>query len=128
MIPVLETVFASAATPQKCLFILLAVAMPLAPVLAMLGQRRILAELRLTGPLLGIMMGGMNSFHMARTILRLSAPLTVKQIAPGILEVSTFVVMGVLVGLLAQACLIALDVKQTKKAPDFSGASRLSLR
>jgi hypothetical protein len=112
---VLETVFASAATPQKCLFVILALAMPLAPVLALMARsgrgpwRRVLAELRLTTPLLGLMMGGMNSFHMARTILKLPYILTAKQIAPGILEVSTFVVMGVVVGLIAQACLIAVD-------------------
>lgn len=116
MISVLETAFASAATPQKCLFIMLAAAMLLAPLSALMahfGQdarwRRALAELRLAGPLLGVIMGGMNSFHMARTILKLPDLLTVKQIAPGILEVSTFVVMGVVVGLIAQVCLVAVD-------------------
>lgn len=126
MIPVLQSVFASAATPQKCVFIVLAAALLLAPALAVLGQRRGLTELRLAGPLLGLLMGGMNSFHMARTILKLPQDLTAKQIAPGILEVSTLVVMGVLVGFLAQALLIALDA--TKKAPDRSGASAFSLR
>jgi hypothetical protein len=108
--------FASAATPQRCLFVALAAAMLFAPLLALMTRsnqglrwRRVLAELRLAGPLLGVMMGGMNSFHMARTILKLPYDLTAKQIAPGILEVSTFVVMGVLVGLIAQACLIAVD-------------------
>ena len=126
MIPVLQSVFASAATPQKCVFTVLAAALLLIPVLAALTQRRALAELRLAGPLLGLLMGSMNSFHMARTIQRLPQDLTLKQIAPGILEVSTLIVMGVLVGLLAQALLIVLDA--TKKAPDFSGASRLGFR
>jgi hypothetical protein len=118
LLSVLETVFTSAATPQKCLFVALALAIPSAPLLALMARydhdrpwRRVLDELRQAAPLLGMMMGGMNSFHMARTILKLPNLLTVKQIAPGILEVSTFVVMGVLVGLIAQACLIAVDAR-----------------
>ncbi|WP_454762007.1 hypothetical protein [Caulobacter segnis] len=117
----LQTVFASAATPQKCVFIMLTAALLLAPALAVLARRRALAELRLAGPLLGLLMGGMNSFHMARTIQRLPQDLSLKQVAPGVLEVSTLIVMGVLVGLVAQALLIVLDA--TKKAPDRSGAS-----
>lgn len=120
MVPVLEAVFASAATPQKALLIILAAALPLTPLLALMAGsghgpwRRMLAELRLLGPLLGIMMGGMNSFHMARTILKLPSDLTARQIAPGILEVSTFVVMGALVGLIAQACLLLVDFRHRR--------------
>lgn len=110
MVSVLETVFASAATPQKCVFVILAATLVLAPVLALSRRelwRRVLADLRFAGPLLGLLMGGMNSFHMGRTILKLPYDLTAKQIAPGILEVSALVVMGALVGILAQGLLVA---------------------
>jgi hypothetical protein len=117
LLPVLNTVFAGAATPQKCVFVLLGVTMLAAPLLAIMARSdpgrawgRALADLRLAGPLLGLLMAGMNSFHMARTILKLPGILTVKQIAPGILEVSTLVVMGVLAGLIAQACRVAVDI------------------
>jgi hypothetical protein len=116
LVSVLGTVFANAATPQKCVFIILAAAIVLAPVVALMARsgrgpgRRILVELRTAGPFLGLLMGGMNSFHMARTILKLPYVLTAKQIAPGILEVSTLVVMGVLVGLIAQGLLVAIHV------------------
>jgi hypothetical protein len=115
LISVLTTVFANAATPQKCVFVVLVTAMVLAPVLAILARsgqgpwRRVLADLRIAAPSLGLLMGGMNSFHMARTILKLPQDLTARQIAPGILEVSTLIVMGVLVGLVALALLVLVD-------------------
>lgn len=118
---VLETVFADAATPQKCVFVALAAAMLLAPVLAFLARgkrevwRGLLADLRIAGPLLGLLMGGMNSFHMARTILKLPSDLTARQIAPGILEVSSLIVMGALVGLVALVLLMAVDVVPARR-------------
>jgi hypothetical protein len=121
LITVLETVFANAATPQKCVFVVLAAAMLLAPVLAFLALakrnvwRGLLADLRIAGPLLGLLMGGMNSFHMARTILKLPSDLTAKQIAPGILEVSSLIVMGALVGLVALVLLMAVDAMPARR-------------
>jgi hypothetical protein len=49
----------------------------------------------------------MNGFHMARTIQRLPFDATAKQLAPGILEISTVIGLGALAGLVAAAtCLI----------------------
>lgn len=115
MAPVLEVVFTSAATPQKCVLIVLAATMLLTPVLFLAGRfyqfswRPIVAELRIAEPLLGLLMGGMNSFHMGRTVQRLPYDVTFKQVAPGILEVSTLIVMGALVGLVAQGTLMLAD-------------------
>ena len=117
MVDVLGTIFANAAAPQRCLFVALASALVLAPVLTALvlcGQtqwRSALSELRLIAPLVGLLIAGMDSFHMARTILKLPSDVTARQLAPGLLEVSTFVVMGVVVGLVAQAGLILTDMR-----------------
>ncbi|PIB96781.1 hypothetical protein [Caulobacter sp. X] len=120
MVEVLATVFANAAAPQKSLLVVLIAAMLAAPLLAALAYsglpilRRLLSELRLTAPLVGLLMAGMDSFHMARTILKLPIEVTARQLAPGLLEVSTFVVMGAAVGLIAQASLVALEVGERR--------------
>ena len=106
----LASVFANAATPQKVVLVTLAAAIPItlgATCLALVNRahdrvwRRLIAEIRLAGPALGLLVGALNSFHMARTIQRVSFDPNAKQLAPGILEVSTFVGLGALAGLVA---------------------------
>jgi hypothetical protein len=69
---------------------------------------RLVRDLRVAGPALGLLVGAMNSFHMAQTIQRVPFDPTAKQLAPGILEVSTFVGLGALVGLAAIASGLAM--------------------
>lgn len=112
---VLESVFANAATPQKLVLVVLLAALLLTPILAFLAHsrdglwRRLLSDLGVAGPLLGLLVGALNSFHMARTIQRLPFDVTAKQLAPGVLEVSTLIVMGTAVGLCAMAARLAAD-------------------
>ena len=120
----LETVFANAALPQKAVLIALVAAMPMtliASILAMrrgMGRRlwrRIIAYLGLAGPALGLFAGGLNSFHMAETIRRLPFDPTLKQLAPGIFEVSTLVSLGALVGLVALSTNVMIDTLSVEK-------------
>ena len=108
--PALESVFANAALPQKVVLIVLVAAIPMTFIAAMLAVRggvrrnlwrRFLAYLQVAGPALGLLVGGLNSFHMGETIRRLPFDPTLKQLAPGIFEVSTFVSLGAVVGLVA---------------------------
>lgn len=114
-IQVLESVFANAATPQKVAFTVLLAAMLLTPILGVMSYsrkgvwRRLLSDLCVAGPVLGLLIGAMNSFHMARTIQRLAFDVTAKQLAPGVLEVSTFIAMGGAVGLCAITARLAAD-------------------
>lgn len=107
----LAGVFANAAAPQKVILILLVAALPLTPIVAAFtirgGKgagtwRRIIGELRTIGPAVGLLVAGLNGFHMGETIARLPFDPTLKQIAPGIFEISVFVSLGATVGLLAQ--------------------------
>jgi hypothetical protein len=112
----LVSVFAHAAVPQKIVLILLVAAIPataLAAALALKGNetspwRRLIADLRLVGPALGLLVGAMNSFHMGQTIQRIPFDPTAKQLAPGILEVSALVGLGALVGVVAAVAHVAL--------------------
>jgi hypothetical protein len=110
------SVFAHAAVPQKIVLVLLAGAVPVILVAAALQLRRpkvgpwrgLIGWLRSVGPMLGLLVGAMNAFHMGRTIQRVPFDVTAKQLAPGILEVSTLIGLGALVGLLACAVQWAL--------------------
>ncbi len=111
----LGSVFTDAATPQRIVLAILTAAIFLAPLLALLSRsntgpwRRLLSDLRIAGPALGLLVGAMNSFHMAQTIRKLPFDATAKQLAPGVLEVSTLIAMGGLVGLVAIGALAAAD-------------------
>jgi hypothetical protein len=65
--------------------------------------RRVVAELRLAGPALGLLVAAMNSFHMAHTIMRSPFDPGARQLAPGVFEVSALAGLGALVGLVAVA-------------------------
>ncbi len=109
-------VFANAAVPQKIVLAFLAAAVPLVLVAAALELRRpnagpwrgLIGCLRSVGPMLGLFVGALTSFHMGRTIQRVSFEPTAKQLAPGILEVSALIGLGALVGLVACAALWAI--------------------
>jgi hypothetical protein len=116
---VFGTVFGNAAVPQKVVLVALVAALPMtlaATGLALRADRRsgpwlrLVSDLRVAGPALGLLVGAMNSFHMARTIQRLPFDATAKQLAPGILEVSTFLGLGATVGLVAIGAHLALGL------------------
>jgi hypothetical protein len=115
------TVFANAAVPQKIVLILLAAAVPAIPVAAALELRRpnsgpwrgMIGAARSVGPLLGLFVGAVTGYHMGRTIQRIPFDATAKQLAPGILEVSTLIGLGALVGLLACAVLCLLGLARS---------------
>jgi hypothetical protein len=119
--PAWTSVFANAAVPQKIVLILLAVAVPAILVAAALELRRprsgpwrsLIGAARTVGPLLGLFVGALNAFHMGRTIQRVPFEPTAKQLAPGILEVSTLIGLGALVGLLACAVLCLLGLARS---------------
>ena len=113
----LWSVFENAAVPQKVVLILLCAALPGALIAAALGARnprnmwrRIVAELRIAGPALGVFVGGLNSFHMGHTLQKLPFDPTLKQLAPGIFEVSALVSLGALVGLAAAVAHVAISM------------------
>jgi hypothetical protein len=118
------SVFANAAVPQKIVLVVMAAAVPAILVAATLELQRprsgpwrgLMGCLRLLGPLLGLFVGAMDSFHMGRTIQRVPFEVTARQLAPGILEVSTLIGLGALVGLLAMAVQCALGAA-TSGAP-----------
>ena len=120
---VFGTVFENAAVPQKIALVVLIIAIPMT--LAAVGMAlrsgrpaslwlRLVSNLRVAGPALGLLIGAMNSFHMARTIQRLPFDPTAKQLAPGILEVSTFLGLGAVVGLVAIGAHVALGLAATR--------------
>jgi hypothetical protein len=120
------TVFANAAIPQKIALVILAAAVPAILVAAALELRRpgsgpwrgLIGAARQVGPLLGLFVGAVTSYHMGRTIQRVPFEPTAKQLAPGILEVSALVGLGALVGLLACAvlCLLGLARSNSRQA------------
>jgi hypothetical protein len=121
------SVFANAALPQKVVLLALVAAILLILVAAAqavrLGARggpwrRLISCLSGVGPSLGLLVGAMNAFHMARTIQRVPFEPTAKQLAPGILEVSALIGLGALVGLVAMAANLALSL--TSAAPGKS--------
>ncbi|WP_421739276.1 hypothetical protein [Caulobacter sp.] len=114
---VLRTVFENAAAPQRAVLIVLTMSLPAIVAAAVMASRaggqtgpcgRLICDLRILGPALGLLVGAMNSFHMARTIQSLPFHPTARQLAPGILEVSTLIGLGAGVGLLAAAAHLAL--------------------
>jgi hypothetical protein len=115
------TVFANAAVPQKIVLILLAAAVPAILVAAALELRRpgsgpwraLIGAARSIGPLLGLFVGAVTSYHMGRTIQRAPFEPTAKQLAPGILEVSALIGLGALVGLVACAVLCLLGLARS---------------
>lgn len=118
----LWSVFEGAATPQKVVLLLLCAALPGTLIAAVLGARspgniwrRIVDDLRIAGPALGAFVGALNSFHMARTIQTLPFDPTLKQIAPGVFEVSTLVSLGALVGLAAVVAHAAMSVAKVNE-------------
>ena len=112
----LTAIFADAAVPQKVVFLILIAAFSMTLVGIILGLRRRtlhtawrrgMVELRCVGPLLGLLTAGLNGLHMAHTIQRL--PTTLKDLAPGMLEVSALLSLGALVGLGAAVACLFLD-------------------
>jgi len=120
---VAESIFVDAAAPQKIALIVLVSAVPFIVVATVLAYRkkqadspwaRIISELRLAGPIIGLLFGAMNSFHMGQTILRVPFAPTAKQLAPGILEVATLIGLGALVGLVAWVARCVLGLKAVR--------------
>lgn len=118
------SVFVNAAVPQRILIIALVAAVP--AILAALAfalrepegpWRRMIADIGVSAAGLGVLIGATESFHMARTILRLPFDETLKQLAPGILEVSTLVGMGISVGLLAFVAYRLAQMSVRESAP-----------
>lgn len=110
-----SSIYAGAAPPQKVVLVFLCAAACLAVGLAILAKFRTgpwattLSGLRAGAPTLGLLVGAMNSFHMARTVQKLPFDVTAKQLAPGVLEVATLVGLGAVVGLVAQAALMSIS-------------------
>ena len=114
----LTAIFADAAVPQKVVFLILIAAFLMTLVGIILGLRRRtlhpawrrgMVELRCVGPLLGLLTAGLNGLHMAHTIQRLPSAPTLKDLAPGMLEVSALLSLGALVGLGAAVACLLLD-------------------
>jgi hypothetical protein len=113
----LASVFANAAIPQKLVLAILVLALLatiIGAALAFFGKGRdgpwgrLIADLRVAGPALGLLVGAMNALHMAQTIQRAPFEPTAKQLAPGMLEVSALAGLGALVGLVAAGAHAAL--------------------
>jgi hypothetical protein len=121
----LPSVFVNAAVPQKIVIVLLVAAIPLTLFAALMALRegttgrwrQVVSDLRFAGPVLGLLVGAPNSFHMAQTIQRLPFNATAKQLAPGILEISALVGLGALVGLVAVAAHLGLSSTRQAKIP-----------
>jgi hypothetical protein len=130
-VQVLLSVFANAALPQKVVLAVLIAAIPAVIVAALLALRgpgrwrALIAPVRLTAPMLGLFVGAMDAFHMGRTIQRLPFDATAKQLAPGILEVSTLIGLGALAGLVACAalCLSGLADSSRREAMARNGST-----
>ncbi|WP_313576911.1 hypothetical protein [Brevundimonas sp.] len=119
-----QSIFSNAAVPQKVVLIALLAAVPVVFFSILLALRdetksgqwkRVISIVLIGGPTVGLLVGAMNSFHMALTIQRLPFDVTAKQLAPGILEVSTFVGLGAFVGLVAGAALLTLRCMPDRK-------------
>jgi hypothetical protein len=77
--------------------------------------RHLIAAVRIAAPLLGLLVGAMNAFHMAQTIQRVPFDPTAKQLAPGILEVSALLGLGALAGLVAALASLILARKGSER-------------
>lgn len=115
------TIFANAAIFQKSVLAVLVLAILVAPILAILARsgrgvwRRLLCDLRLAAPALGLLVGAITSLHMALTIEKLPFDVTARQLAPGVLEVSTLIALGALAGLVALAALVLVDAMPDRR-------------
>lgn len=105
----LVQVFQNAALPQKLVFVLLLASVLAALAAALMDLRaprkngRLLSKLVLAAPLLGLLAGSMNAFHMMHTTLRLPTSPSAKDLAPGVMEIAALVGIGALAGLVAMA-------------------------
>ena len=121
-----QSIFSNAAVPQKVVLIALLSAVPVVCFCLLLALRdisrsgpwkRVISIVLIGGPMVGLLVGAMNSFHMAQTIQRLPFDVTAKQLAPGIMEVSTFVGLGAFVGLVAGAAHLTLKrIEERRRA------------
>lgn len=107
MIQELASVFANAALPQKLVFLVL-IASILAAVILAAGRgptersrSRFISELRIAGPVLGLLVAALNGFHMAQTSLRLPHAPTAKDLAPALMEIAALAALGALAGAVA---------------------------
>jgi hypothetical protein len=78
---------------------------------------QLISGIKLAGPLLGLLTGAMNAFHMMNTTLRLTISPTAKMLAPGVMEVATFVALGSLVGLVALTADAFIKVRAPANSP-----------
>lgn len=105
----LVQVFQNAALPQKLVFVLLLASVLAALVAAFMDFRaprkngRLMSKLVLAAPLLGLLVGSMNAFHMMDTTLCLPNSPSAKDLAPGVMEIAALVGIGALAGLVAIA-------------------------
>jgi hypothetical protein len=108
--PALAGVFANAALPQKVVLVALVAAIPMILIMVVVAlrggpgatvARRTISDMRVAAPIIALLTGGLNSFHMGETIVRVPVDATLKQLAPGIFEVSALVSLGALVGIVA---------------------------
>ena len=117
----LAAVFADAAPPQKGVFLVLVVTALALPALVLAAAsrggvwERGLAEARNVAPLLGLLTGALNSFHMADTILRLPVDVTAKELAPGVFEVTSLIILSAIVGLEAELALLGVEFFRRKR-------------
>jgi hypothetical protein len=82
----------------------------------------IVSQLGVAGLALGLLVGGLNSFHMGETIKRLPFEPTLKQLAPGIFEVSTLVGLGALVGVIAVVAHAAIGLLTAQQRTSANAA------
>jgi hypothetical protein len=116
--PALAAVFANAAAPQKLVFAAMAIATIAAVVAAVSGRGppRILRELRLVAPALGLACAALNGLHMMQTTLRLLEPPTARLLAPGVMEMAALVGAGALAGLAAVIAAGRLEARRWTSA------------
>jgi hypothetical protein len=121
--PVAASVFVNAALPQKIVLLALVGSVPFIAVATVLAYRdkeansawaRVIADARIAGPIIGLLVGAMNSVHMGQTIMRVSFAPTAKQLAPGLLEVATLIGLGALVGMVALVAHCVLRLRSAR--------------
>jgi hypothetical protein len=118
MVQELASVFANAALPQKLVFLLLIVSILAAVILAARrgapesSRSRFISELRVAGPVLGLLVAALNALHMAQTTLRLPHSPTARELAPALMEIAALVGLGALAGAVA----VTLDWVRLRRA------------
>jgi len=110
MLPSCWTIFAQAALPQECLFVVFVALTIFGAGTAVFSRvkpfTRLSAPMKalsLLCPLSGLLCAALNGFHMMQTTLRLPSEPTVQMLAPGLMEMSALVVAGALAGLATAA-------------------------